>query len=126
MSGGGRSWARTVPVRLLFPSCSVSCLLALNSQSFPCCSTASRSDRTRHAAPFRRQEFVVPDLFLRMWIAVVDRVDRSESGQTTAEYALVLIAAAAIAGLVLAWATKTHAVSGLFDNIVNRITNMVG
>jgi Flp pilus assembly pilin Flp len=61
-----------------------------------------------------------------MWIAVVDRVDRSESGQTTAEYALVLIAAAAIAGLVLAWATKTHAVSGLFDNIVNRITNMVG
>ncbi len=68
----------------------------------------------------------MPDLFLRLWIAVVDRVDRSESGQTTAEYALVLIAAAAIAGLVLAWATKTHAVSGLFDKIVNRITNMVG
>ena len=61
----------------------------------------------------------MPDLFLRIWIAVVDRVDRSESGQTTAEYALVLIAAAAIAGLVLAWATKTHAVSGLFDKIVN-------
>ena len=38
----------------------------------------------------------------------------------------MLIAAAAIAGLVLAWATKTHAVSGLFDKIVNRITNMVG
>ena len=68
----------------------------------------------------------MPDVFLRMWIAVVDRVDRSESGQTTAEYALVLIAAAAIAGLVLAWATKTHAVSGLFDKIINRITNMVG
>jgi Flp pilus assembly pilin Flp len=68
----------------------------------------------------------VPDVFLRLWIAVVDRVDRTETGQTTAEYALVLIAAAAIAGLVLAWATKTHAVSGLFDKIVNRITNMVG
>jgi hypothetical protein len=60
-----------------------------------------------------------------MWIAVVDRVDASERGQTTAEYALVLIAAAAIGGLILAWATKTHAVSGLFDKIVNRITDMV-
>jgi hypothetical protein len=60
-----------------------------------------------------------------MWIAVIDRVDGSERGQTTAEYALVLIAAAAVGGLILAWATKTHAVSGLFDKIVNRITNMV-
>jgi Flp pilus assembly pilin Flp len=60
-----------------------------------------------------------------MWIAVMDRVDASERGQTTAEYALVLIAAAAIGGLILAWATKTHAVSGLFDKIVNRITDMV-
>jgi hypothetical protein len=60
-----------------------------------------------------------------MWIAVVDRVETSERGQTTAEYALVLIAAAAIGGLILAWATKTHAVSGLFDKIVNRVTEMV-
>jgi Flp pilus assembly pilin Flp len=65
------------------------------------------------------------DLFLRIWIAVVDGLDRSERGQTTAEYALVLIAAAAIGGLVLAWATKTHAVSGLFDKIVNRVTDLV-
>ena len=67
----------------------------------------------------------MPDLFLRLWIATVDRIDRSESGQTTAEYALVLIAAAAVGGLVLAWATKTHAVSGLFDKIVKRVTDMV-
>ena len=67
----------------------------------------------------------MPHLFLRCWIATFERARRSESGQTTAEYALVLIAAAAIAGLVLAWATKTHAVSGLFDKIVNRVTNMV-
>ena len=69
----------------------------------------------------------MPDLFLRLWIAI----GRSRSidpnrGQTTAEYALVLIAAAAVAGLVLAWATKTHAVSGLFDKIVKRVTDMVG
>jgi len=67
----------------------------------------------------------MPHVFLRCWVAVVHRAPRSESGQTTAEYALVLIAAAAIAGLVLAWATKTHAVSSLFDKIVNRVTNMV-
>ena len=69
----------------------------------------------------------MPDLFLRLWIAVVDRASIGrESGQTTAEYALVLIAAAAVGGLVLAWATKTHAVSGLFDKIVKRVTDMVG
>jgi Flp pilus assembly pilin Flp len=70
---------------------------------------------------------VVPEVFLRLWIAVVDGVgrERSERGQTTAEYALVLIAAAAIGGLVLAWATKSHAISGLFDKIVKRVTDMV-
>ena len=35
----------------------------------------------------------------------------SERGQTTTEYALVMLAAAAVAGLVLAWATKSHAIS---------------
>jgi Flp pilus assembly pilin Flp len=74
---------------------------------------------------YRRLEGVVPDLFRRLWISVVDRVDRSERGQTTAEYALVLIAAAAIGGLVLAWATKSHAISGMFDKIVKRVTDMV-
>ncbi len=71
----------------------------------------------------------MPHLFLRIWVMTVDRAmspHRSESGQTTAEYALVLVAAAAVAGLVLAWATKTHAISSLFDKIINRVTNMVG
>lgn len=44
-----------------------------------------------------------------------------ESGQTTAEYALVIIAAAAIAGLLLAWATKTNAISKLLDRVVDLI-----
>jgi Flp pilus assembly pilin Flp len=73
-------------------------------------------------------------LFLRCWLAVhdgidrlgrLDRIERDERGQTTAEYALVLIAAAAVAGLVLAWASKTHAISGLFDKLVGKITDMV-
>lgn len=64
----------------------------------------------------------MPELFLRFWIAMTNPVARDERGQTTAEYALVLIAAAAVAGLILAWATKTNAISKLFDVIVKQIT----
>lgn len=63
----------------------------------------------------------MPDLFLRAWIAFVTRVERTQAGQTTAEYALVMLAAAAFAGLVLAWATKTHAVSRLFDTVIDKV-----
>lgn len=59
--------------------------------------------------------------FLRVWTAVTAPVRHDERGQTTAEYALVLIAAAAVAGLVLAWASKTHTISRLFDAVVDRI-----
>ena len=51
--------------------------------------------------------------------AVIRR--RDERGQTTAEYALILIGAAAVAGLLLAWATKTHAISRLLDNVIDLI-----
>lgn len=63
----------------------------------------------------------MPALFLRAWIALATHLRRDEQGQTTAEYALVLIAAAAIAGLVLAWATKTHTISRLFDAVVDKV-----
>jgi hypothetical protein len=61
------------------------------------------------------------ELFLRAWIAVLDRIERAEAGQSTAEYALVMIAAAAIAGLVLMWANKTNVVSGLFNAVIKKI-----
>jgi hypothetical protein len=63
----------------------------------------------------------VSDLLLRVWVAVISRVDRTEAGQSTTEYALVMLAAAAVAGLVMAWATKTHAVSRLFDSIIGKV-----
>ncbi len=50
---------------------------------------------------------------------------REDGGQTTAEYALVLVGVAAIALLVLAWATKTGAVGKLFDFVLSHITNQV-
>ena len=58
---------------------------------------------------------------LRMWLAVLARSERTASGQTTAEYALVMLAAAAVAGLVLAWATKSHTISRLFDAVIGKL-----
>jgi len=55
-----------------------------------------------------------------MWITINARLVPGERGQTTTEYALVMLAAAAVAGLVLAWATKSHAISRLFDSVVNK------
>ena len=45
-----------------------------------------------------------------------------DAGQTTAEYALVLIAAAAVAVLVITWASKTDLISKLMDFVVGKIT----
>ena len=59
--------------------------------------------------------------FLRMFVALHTRLERSDRGQTTAEYALVMLAAAAVAGLVLAWATKSHAVARLFDAVIDKV-----
>jgi len=61
------------------------------------------------------------EFFLRAWIAVTNYVSRSEAGQSTAEYALVMIAAAAIAGLVVMWAHKTNLISGLFDGVIKKV-----
>jgi hypothetical protein len=49
------------------------------------------------------------------------RVLRAEVGQTTAEYALVILAAAAIGALLIAWATKSHAIGKLFDEVIEKV-----
>ncbi len=48
-----------------------------------------------------------------------------DRGQTTAEYALVLLGASAIALLVLAWATKTKRIGGLFDFVLDQVVGRV-
>ena len=60
-------------------------------------------------------------LFL-IWLKCQARSDRDERGQTTSEYALVILAAATVAGLVLAWATKSHAITRLFDGVIDKVT----
>ena len=51
---------------------------------------------------------------------------RSEAGQTTAEYALVILGAAALAALLIAWATRADAVGRLFDAVLERVLGSVG
>ena len=59
--------------------------------------------------------------------AVRDRARRlrGEGGQATVEYALVILAAAALALLVLAWAARTGSIESLFDKVVDSVTSKV-
>ena len=49
-----------------------------------------------------------------------------ERGQATAEYALVIVGAATIAGLVLAWAASTGRVSKLLNTVLDSVIGQVG
>lgn len=51
---------------------------------------------------------------------------RSSSGQATAEYALVLLGAAAIALLLAAWAAKSGKIGQLFDAVVGQLIDKAG
>lgn len=48
-----------------------------------------------------------------------------EAGQATAEYALVVLGAAAIAALVLAWAAGTGKITELLDAVVDAVIGRV-
>jgi Flp pilus assembly pilin Flp len=52
------------------------------------------------------------------------RID--QRGQATAEYALVLLGAAAIALLLIAWATHTNFVGRLLDAVLKHVLDQVG
>jgi len=48
---------------------------------------------------------------------------RQEDGQTTAEYALVILAAAAIALVLLAWAQSSGKLPAFFDKVIDDLIN---
>lgn len=50
---------------------------------------------------------------------------RSEGGQATAEYALVMIAAASIAVALIVWATTSNVLPGFFNTVIQRLIAMV-
>jgi Flp pilus assembly pilin Flp len=56
---------------------------------------------------------------------VAARARADEHGQASAEYALVLLGAAAVALLIVAWATKTNLIGKLLDAVMGAITDKV-
>lgn len=49
----------------------------------------------------------------------------ADRGQSTAEYALVLLGAAGVALLLVAWATKTDKVTRLLNSVLDRVLDQV-
>ncbi|MEA2579618.1 MAG: hypothetical protein QOE83_510 [Actinomycetota bacterium] len=63
-------------------------------------------------------------LLLSIWVrgvAFFHRANREE-GQTTAEYALVILAAAAVAVVLIAWAHSSGKLPAFFDHIIDQVT----
>jgi Flp pilus assembly pilin Flp len=46
---------------------------------------------------------------------------RKEEGQTTAEYALVILAAAAVAVVLIAWAHSSGKLPAFFDQVIDNV-----
>jgi Flp pilus assembly pilin Flp len=65
-------------------------------------------------------------------VAVADVVARARSrvreqmGQTTAEYALVILAAAAVAVVLIAWARSSGRLPAFFDSIIDQVAGSAG
>lgn len=60
------------------------------------------------------------------WLAAVASGARSlrrEEGQTTAEYALVILAAAAVAIVLITWARSSGKLPAFFDKIIDEISS---
>lgn len=55
------------------------------------------------------------------FVRLASRVVRTQQGQASAEYALVLLGAAAVALLVVSWATKTDTVGKLLDTVMGKL-----
>jgi hypothetical protein len=48
-----------------------------------------------------------------------------ENGQSTAEYALVIVAAAAIVGLLLSWITKSNGIGTIFNGVIGKVLKFI-
>lgn len=51
---------------------------------------------------------------------------RREEGQTTAEYALVILAAAAVAVVLIAWAHSSGKLPAFFDQVIDDVIGNAG
>jgi Flp pilus assembly pilin Flp len=55
-----------------------------------------------------------------LWLRALTSL-RREEGQTTAEYALVILAAAAVAVVLIAWAHSSGKLPAFFDQIIDTV-----
>jgi Flp pilus assembly pilin Flp len=60
---------------------------------------------------------------LRLGISTVHDRLSAQVGQTTAEYALVILAAAAVAVVLIAWARSSGRLPAFFDDIIDQVSN---
>ncbi len=69
----------------------------------------------------------IDSLVIRLggWVDVGVARIRTEGGQTVAEYALVLLVAAAIAVAFLVWAKQSGKLDAFFDLIFDKLVNSV-
>ena len=59
---------------------------------------------------------------LLSWFVRLQLALRREEGQTTAEYALVILAAAAVAVVLIAWAKSSGKLPAFFNDIIDKLT----
>lgn len=64
------------------------------------------------------------ELFIRLHALSRSRL-AGESGQATAEYALVVLGAAAVAALLLAWAAGTGKITSLLNAVIDSVIGRV-
>jgi len=57
---------------------------------------------------------------------LLNEIRTAESGQATAEYALVIVAAATIALALIIWASTTGVLPAFFNAVIQRVTGMLG
>jgi Flp pilus assembly pilin Flp len=68
---------------------------------------------------------MLQNALLRLFATAQTLGVRSDSGQTVAEYAVVLLVAAAIAVAFLIWARQSGKLNSFFDSIFNKVVNSV-
>lgn len=59
-------------------------------------------------------------------LACLSARGRSDDGQATPEYALVILAAVALAGTLIVWAKQSGAMGQLFNFVMSRVQEAAG
>jgi Flp pilus assembly pilin Flp len=64
-------------------------------------------------------------MLVLMYLVTRANAMRDERGQSTAEYALVIVAAGALAGLLISFLSKSGLVSGIFGKVMSFVTKSI-